>query len=167
MGALPDNRQEQFAQNIAAGMKIGAAYENAGYSPHPGNARRLLERPSLESRVRELTDPDITYVSTTWVMQNLVDNVKRAMQAEEVLDKKGQPTGTYTYQGNVANRALELIGKSLGMFVEKNETKVVESPGLTPESADWLRSQILGLQTATKSKPSTDSSEDAETFLPQ
>jgi hypothetical protein len=41
------------------------------------------------------------------------------MQAEPVLDKTGRPTGVYTYEGGVANRGLELIGKNLGMFEEK------------------------------------------------
>jgi len=34
-----------------------------------------------------------------------------------VLDRKGKETGICTYQGQVANRALELIGTELGMFV--------------------------------------------------
>jgi hypothetical protein len=31
-------------------------------------------------------------------------------------DAKGNETGIYAYGGQVANRALELIGKELGMF---------------------------------------------------
>jgi hypothetical protein len=48
------------------------------------------------------------------------------MQAVPVLDAKGNPTGDFTYQGNVANRALELLGKEQGMFVERKE---VGKPG--------------------------------------
>jgi len=32
-------------------------------------------------------------------------------------------TGEYTYQGHVANKALELIGKHRGMFVDRSEMK--------------------------------------------
>jgi hypothetical protein len=39
-----------------------------------------------------------------------------------VRDAKGNPTGEYRYDGSVANRALELIGKELGMFVERKES---------------------------------------------
>ena len=62
-----------------------------------------------------------TSVSKAWVIAKLVENVERAMQAVPVLDRQGNPTGDYTYQGNVANRALELIGKEYGMFIDRKE----------------------------------------------
>ena len=43
------------------------------------------------------------------------------MQAVPVTDREGNETGEYTYQGSVANRALELVGKELGMFHERVE----------------------------------------------
>ena len=62
-----------------------------------------------------------TSVSKAWVIAKLVENVERAMQVVPVLDRQGNPTGDYTYQGNVANRALELIGKEYGMFIDRKE----------------------------------------------
>ena len=62
-----------------------------------------------------------TSVSKAWVIAKLVENVERAMQAVPVLDRQDNPTGDYTYQGNVANRALELIGKEYGMFIDRKE----------------------------------------------
>jgi DUF438 domain-containing protein len=56
-------------------------------------------------------------------MRRLQENVERAMSIEPVLDGKGHPTGVYKYQGSVANRALELLGKELGMFIDRNEVK--------------------------------------------
>ena len=47
-------------------------------------------------------------------------NALRAMQLVRVLDEEGKETGVIAYNGHVANRALELIGKELGMFVERN-----------------------------------------------
>jgi hypothetical protein len=38
----------------------------------------------------------------------------------------GQEIGEYTYNGSVANKALELLGKEIGMFVDRKE---VGSPG--------------------------------------
>lgn len=43
------------------------------------------------------------------------------MQAEPVLDSRGKPTGEYRYDGSVANKALELLGKHLGLFKDKVE----------------------------------------------
>jgi hypothetical protein len=35
------------------------------------------------------------------------------------LDHEGNPTGVYTYQGNVAIKALEMLGRELGMFAQR------------------------------------------------
>jgi hypothetical protein len=48
-----------------------------------------------------------------------------AMQKSAVLDHEGNPT-EYRFQGNVANRALELIGKELGMFVERRKVETTD-----------------------------------------
>ena len=43
------------------------------------------------------------------------------MQIEAPRDADGNIIGAFAYQGNVANRSLELLGKTLGMLVEKTE----------------------------------------------
>jgi hypothetical protein len=58
-------------------------------------------------------------VNKAWVMERLKETVERAMQAVPHLDHEGNPTGVYTYQGNVANKALELLGRELGMFAQR------------------------------------------------
>jgi hypothetical protein len=80
---------------------------------------RILE---LEGDRRAVAAKVVTNaaIDQMWVVSKLVSNVDRSMQAEAVLDKFGRPIGTYTYEGNVANRGLELIGKHLGMFQEKS-----------------------------------------------
>lgn len=42
------------------------------------------------------------------------------MQAQEIMTAAGG-TGEFRYDGAVANRALELLGKELGMFIERQE----------------------------------------------
>ena len=56
-----------------------------------------------------------------WVIARLVETAERALQAVPVTDRKGEPTGEFTYQGSVALRALELLGRELGMFSDKKE----------------------------------------------
>lgn len=56
-----------------------------------------------------------------YVEEKLVENVERSMQAVEVLDNKGLPTGVWRYEGSIANRSLELLGKQVGMFSDKLE----------------------------------------------
>ena len=53
--------------------------------------------------------------------RDCVENVNRAMQIEAPKDEDGNPIGSFQYQGNVANRALELLAKTLGMLVDKSE----------------------------------------------
>src|SRR5262249_20570264 len=58
------------------------------------------------------------------VVRSLVENVRRSMQAVPARDGDGNPIGEYRYEGAVANKALELLGRHLGMFVEKQEIAV-------------------------------------------
>ena len=69
-----------------------------------------------------------------WVIERLIENVNRAM---EINDRT-------VANGAVANRALELLGKELGMFVERAENRNIEvkqtfavSPEL-PTTEEWL-----------------------------
>jgi hypothetical protein len=82
----------------------------------------LLRKPDVAARVEELkaavSERQIEKITVdrAWVVAKLTENVIRAMQAEPVRDREGNPTGQYTYQGGVANKALELLGKQFGMF---------------------------------------------------
>jgi phage terminase small subunit len=58
------------------------------------------------------------------------------MQAEPVTDREGKPTGVYTFNAGGALRALELLGKQRGMFVDRKE---VRSGPLEEVTDDRLR----------------------------
>jgi phage terminase small subunit len=118
MPILPNNRHELFAQGLAKGLSADAAYQAAGYKPNRGNAATLKANQSISKRVEELQAAAAakTVLSRQWVIERLVETVERAMQAVPHLDHEGNPTGVFTYQGNVAIKALELLGKELGMF---------------------------------------------------
>ena len=60
-----------------------------------------------------------TKLSQDWIVGRLKDNVERAMTNVEVIDREGNGVGEFTYQGSVANKALELLGRHLGMFTDK------------------------------------------------
>src|SRR5215510_6403941 len=113
MPVLPKNRHELFAQGLAKGLGIGAAYVAAGYKPSPAAATRLSKNVKLQERVAELQAASAgkAGVSRQWVLERLKENVERCMTAVPVLDREGRPTGQYTFQSNLANKALELLGK--------------------------------------------------------
>jgi phage terminase small subunit len=98
-------------------------------------ASRLLRKIKVKERIAELQAElhraldARNLIGAQWIEDKLVENVERAMQAKPVLDREGNETGEYVYQGQVANRALELLGKQRGMFGDKLELAV------TPEQA--------------------------------
>ena len=135
MPILANARHEVFAQEIAKGTEAGEAYVKAGFKANGGNARRLKLDEAVKKRVEAILSErsmvhekgleraiERTALSKEWVIEGLIENVDRAMQAVEVKDHKGHGTGEYKYDGSVANQALNLLGKELGMFVEKSES---------------------------------------------
>jgi phage terminase small subunit len=56
MPVLKNPKHEAFAQARAKGRSIDAAYAEAGFKPHRGNAARLSAIESVSARVAELTE---------------------------------------------------------------------------------------------------------------
>jgi phage terminase small subunit len=129
-----NQRQTAFVWNIIEGMSGKDAYIAAGYSARGKSAEAagstLLRNHKVQwalARVREEL-AERTKVTKEYVMQGLKENYERCMQAVEVYDKEGNPTGVWQWQPQAANKSLELMGKELGMFGDKVEV----SGGLEP-----------------------------------
>lgn len=134
MPILSNSKYELFAQALAQGKSASAAYILAGYKAHGSNAHRLSKNEQVAARVEEITSEAAakTGLSVQWVLDGLKLNYERAMQEVPVKDAKGEPTGEFKYDGAVANKALELIGKHLAMFKDKIEH------GGTVHVYEWL-----------------------------
>ena len=139
MPILRNARHEQFAQQLAGGATAIDAHRAAGFRADRGNATRLQQNDSIRQRVAEIlaereaihgqaTARAIERTGSTkqWVIDQLRENVERAMQAQPVLDRAGRPTGMFIYNGAAANRALELLGKEMGMFIDRREVRNVD-----------------------------------------
>lgn len=117
-------KQERFAQLVASGETHSAAYRlaydtnGASDTTVHADATRLFQNPLVSPRIDELMAryADVAEIDAVYVLSSLKTNVERAMRAVQVLDRKGNPTGEWQYDGAVANKALELLGKHLGMF---------------------------------------------------
>lgn len=159
MPTLSNAKHERFAQGIASGLTQEQAYEQAGYVPDSGHAARLAGHGSIRQRVSELlslsaekvTEQTIegverVHLTKQWVLDRLIENASRAMQAVPVMSKDG-PTGEYKYDGSVANRSLELLGKELGMFVDRKESGAPGDFANIDNAADLRRAiaERLGL----------------------
>lgn len=111
----------------------------AGYSEK--SARRIGTRLSTDAHIRTELDrrraeviakvEKKTEVTKEWITASLKTVAERCMQAAPVLDRKGEPVLTETPNGTLAvafefnsagaNRALELLGKEQGMFIDRKE----------------------------------------------
>lgn len=108
MAALANARHEKFAQELAKGSSASDAMKAAGFQSDRRNSTRLTTNEDIARRVEELKERAATNVSISreWVIEQLVDNAKKA-KAE----------GDYA----PSNKALELLGKEIGMFVDRTE----------------------------------------------
>lgn len=95
------------------GKSADAAYQEAGFKPNRGNATTLKAKQSIQARVAELTHRAEANVVVTreWVLEQLIDNARLAKAAGDF---------------GPANKAVELLGKEIGMFIERKE---VGKPG--------------------------------------
>lgn len=134
MGALENAQYERFAREYVVDYNGTQAVIRAGYSEKSAasQASRLLRNDKVLARVRELQheQAERLCISADWVVLKLVDVTHKAMQAEPVMKynfatKEMEETGEYLFDSKGANRALELIGKHIGMF-DKREIKDVE-----------------------------------------
>ena len=118
------NASEAYREAYNTKASAKTIHEKASRVLAEGKVRARFEvlRGKVSERVVEKTA-----ISKAWVIEKLVENVERAMQAEPVRRKTGdgeeEVLGEYTYNGSVANKALELLGKELGMFIDRKEVR--------------------------------------------
>lgn len=116
---------ETFTEAARLAERFEVKAEGLPRSVYASRGLALSKKPAVQARIAELKaaaeeETRKRYgVDRDWVLRKLIDNVDRSMQAQPVLDAEGNPTGEYRYDGATANRALELIGKEFGMFVNR------------------------------------------------
>ena len=123
MAAIKDKRHERFCQEYIVDYNGTQAAIRVGYSAKSAKqqAARLLTNADLLARVRELQHAQVERLSVTqdFVVAQLMSTYNRCMQATPVLDMSGNETGEYQFDSKGALRALELLGKHLGMYNDK------------------------------------------------
>jgi len=119
-------KQRMFCDEYLVDMKGTQAAIRAGYSVGcaTSQASKMLSMPKLqkylETKRRKLEIK--TEMSAQYVLQNLKDVAERCMSAQPVVNMAGKPVmdengnPVYRFDSAGANKALELIGKHLGVF---------------------------------------------------
>ncbi len=145
MGILLNQQHETFSQEIAKGTGVAKAYVVAGYPPNKGNAYRLRPVPKRGccARIAELTAArsemaardaltaaERAGLDSYWVMRRLRTNAVLAARRGDTA---------------ASNRATELIGKHLGMFVDKKSIEI----SMIDDSDEYLQRlmEIVGIKT--------------------
>jgi phage terminase small subunit len=137
---LEDPKREKFARNIALlNMPTTEAYAKAGYaaknkSTQSTNGSKLRNRIEVRNRIMTLAEKTIEgdLATREVVKAKLEEVVNRCMQKEPVL-VNGRPSGEWRFDARGANTALQLLGKDLGMFVDKIQVVDDELANKTPE----------------------------------
>ena len=113
--------QVRFVEEYLIDLNAAEAARRAGYSKRTANQKgyELRQKPEIQEAIiiAKKTRSERTEVDQDWIIERLVENVERAMTVEPVM-VGGEKTGEYTYQGSVANKALELLGRHQGMFTD-------------------------------------------------
>lgn len=149
MGVLANPRHERYAQEVANGVASYKAYVIAGYKESLSNACTLRQRPDISERIVELLEKKSEFLERTstkalnaaaidkkWLLQELVDNSSKARGLGDI---------------GSSNRALELVGKEMGMFINRSVSVDISADFANLDNAEAILAAVakeLGDDTA-------------------
>ena len=158
MPILPNPKHETAAQAMAAGKTQQQAYTGAGFIFKPANASRFFNRADVKARVQEIITERIAVerkstelavkksgLTKEWVIQRLMWLAERSLRGKPVMDMTGKHTGEFTGKpdGPTAVRSLELLGRDIGMFIDRHE---IGQPGEFARMTDEELEAPLAMQ---------------------
>ena len=124
MSVLRNPRHERFAQELAKGKSTADAYVAAGFKPSRANASRLQHQDNISQRVseilkrRERIEEKATERAIARTAITCADVLEMLIEHRKLARERGQTAA--------AIRAAELLGKEIGMFINREE---VGKPG--------------------------------------
>ena len=148
------DRQKEFVRQYLVDLNATKAAIRAGYSERTAYSvgQRLLKNVEIQRAVAAAQAQRARRVEVTqdYVLSNLVEVVERTMQRAPVLDRKGEQVtdeegrAVWTFDPKNANRALELLGKHLGIFADKVKAEVSGPDGGPVQSSMTLDISGMG-----------------------
>lgn len=128
------DKQTAFVREYLVDLNATQAAIRAGYSERTASriGPQLLGKTWVREAIEKAQAKRARRVEVTqdYVLSNLVEVVERTMQRAPVLDRKGEQAtdeegrAVWTFDAKGANRALELLGKHLGIFTDKVKAEV-------------------------------------------
>lgn len=128
------DKQAAFVRQYLVDLNATQAAIRAGYSERTASriGPQLLGKTCVREAIEKAQAKRARRVEVTqdYVLSNLVEVVERTMQRAPVTDRKGEQVtdeegrAVWTFDAKGANRALELLGKHLGIFTDKLKAEV-------------------------------------------
>jgi phage terminase small subunit len=143
------NEQEAYCRGRAMGMDITEALSAAGLNVTYTTAKNWEKNLSaVRDRIQELANIATknaiinTRLDREWVIKRLMSVVDRCMQAEPVMDKKGELTGEFKFDSAGANAALKMLGDTMGMFKPAEKKPGDEYAELTDDDIARIAAEL-------------------------
>jgi phage terminase small subunit len=118
-------KQQRFVDEYLVDLNATQAAIRAGYAKSGASVEgcRLLANASIRGEIeaKRRVMAEATEVDAQWVTNRLKELAVRSMEGAPVYDREGNPTGVWRCDGPTATKALDLLGKRLGIWVEKHE----------------------------------------------
>lgn len=128
------DKQKEFVRQYLVDLNATQAAIRAGYSERTASriGPQLLGKTCVREAIEKAQAKRAQRVEVTqdYVLSNLVEIVERTMQRAPVLDRKGEQVtdeegrAVWTFDAKNANRALELLGRHIGIFTDKVKAEV-------------------------------------------
>lgn len=122
-------KQSLFVMDYIQHFNATKAAKSAGYSEHTAKdiGCENLAKPNIKEAIAE----ELSYraqasrLSSQYIVKSLMQNAKRCSQGEQVMVSDGEgnlvPSGEWKFDSSGMNKALDLLGKHLGMYTDKVE----------------------------------------------
>ena len=130
-------KQQRFVQEYLIDLNGAGAARRAGYSERNADniAHELLGKTQVRDAIvaAQAERSARVAVSADYVVRTLIEVVERSMQrapvvtmrGDQVVDDEGR--SVWRFDGKTATRALELLGRHLGMFTDRLESDVKQN----------------------------------------
>jgi phage terminase small subunit len=124
------DKQQRFVEEYMIDFNATQAAIRAGYSEK--TARKIgqenLTKPDIQEEIQKRKNKltEKSEINAQWVLDNFVELSQRCMQKVPVMEKvDGEliPTGEWKFDSTGANKALENVGKMIGVYIEKTENR--------------------------------------------
>jgi hypothetical protein len=111
-------KEELFAQALADGKAVALAYKEAGYTGGAANARRKKADPAVKQKVADIIARREAEVmrASGMMAEEIVITRQAVIRNLTRIAEKAEADGQF----GVAARCNEILGKDIGMFVERS-----------------------------------------------